>query len=298
MFDAQMMARVQTGEGFIAALDQSGGSTPKALKIYGIDENAYRNDAVMFALIHEMRCRIMTSPSFGDGRIIGAILFEKTMDGIAGGKQVPTLLRDLNIATFLKVDKGLQDEIDGVQMMRPIPDLDALLERAKTKQIFGTKMRSVIHRASRTGIAAIAEQQFDLAKDILAHGLLPIVEPEVNINSAERGQCDTVLLEEIQRQLEILPQGSNVMLKLSLPAQPDHYAPLLDHPRVARIAALSGGYSREEACTQLARNRGMIASFSRALLQDLRHMMSDEEFDRTLDQAIEQIYRASTQKTG
>ena len=295
--DAQMMARIETGEGFIAALDQSGGSTPKALKNYGIDACAYDDNGAMFALIHDMRSRIMTAPSFASGKIIGAILFEKTMDGTADGKPVPELLCDRNIVPFLKVDKGLQEESGGVQLMRPIPDLGALLERAKAKKIFGTKMRSVIHQASRDGIAAIAEQQFAVAKDILQHGLLPIVEPEVSITSAERARCDAILLEEIRRQLETLPAGSKLVLKLSLPVQPGHYTPLLDHPRVARIAALSGGYSRDEACSQLARNRGMIASFSRALLQDLRHAMSDAEFDRALGHAIDQIYRASTRKT-
>lgn len=291
-----MMGRIETGDGFIAALDQSGGSTPKALQNYGIDKSAYSDNEGMFALIHEMRCRIMTAPSFGNGKIIGAILFEKTMDGNAGGKPVPDLLRDRNIAPFLKVDRGLEDDIGGVQLMRPIPDLDRLLERAKARNIFGTKMRSVIHLASHEGIASVVQQQFALAKDILGHGLLPIVEPEVNIASDERGQCEAILLEEIRRQLDSLPDGSKVVLKLSLPVRPDHYLPLLDHPRVARIAALSGGYSRDEACARLARNHGMIASFSRALLQDLRHAMSDAEFDRALGQAIDQIYRASTEK--
>lgn len=291
-----MMGRIETGDGFIAALDQSGGSTPKALQNYGIDKSAYSDNEGMFALIHEMRCRIMTAPSFGNGKIIGAILFEKTMDGNAGGKPVPDLLRDRNIAPFLKVDRGLEDDIGGVQLMRPIPDLDRLLERAKARNIFGTKMRSVIHLASHEGIASVVQQQFALAKEILGHGLLPIVEPEVNIASAERGQCEAILLEEIRRQLDSLPDGSKVVLKLSLPVRPDHYLPLLDHPRVARIAALSGGYSRDEACARLARNHGMIASFSRALLQDLRHAMSDAEFDRALGQAIDQIYRASTEK--
>lgn len=290
------MDRIETGDGFIAALDQSGGSTPKALQNYGIDISAYSDTEGMFALIHEMRCRIMTAPSFGNGKIIGAILFEKTMDGNAGGKPVPDLLRDRNIAPFLKVDRGLEDAIGGVQLMRPIPDLDRLLKRAKARNIFGTKMRSVIHLASHEGIASVVQQQFALAKEILGHGLLPIVEPEVNIASAERGQCEAILLEEIRCQLDSLPDGSKIVLKLSLPVRPDHYLPLLDHPRVARIAALSGGYSRDEACARLARNHGMIASFSRALLQDLRHAMSDAEFDRALGQAIDQIYRASTEK--
>lgn len=297
MFDPQMMARIETGSGFIAALDQSGGSTPKALKVYGIDQNSYSGEDEMFALIHEMRTRIMTAPSFASGKIIGTILFAKTMDGEAAGMPVPTMLWERNIVSFLKVDKGLEHEADGVQMMRPILALDALLERAKKRKIFGTKMRSLIHLASPTGIAAIVSQQFKVAKHILDHGLLPIIEPEVSIESTERNQCDALLLAAIEEQLEALPQSRKVMLKLTLPARINFYAPLVDHPRVARVAALSGGFSRDEACMQLSKNRGMIASFSRALLQDLRHTMSEDKFEHALSKAIDQIYEASTHKS-
>lgn len=296
MHDPKMMDKIENGAGFIAALDQSGGSTPKALKGYGVSEDAYSNDDEMFALIHGMRSRIVTAPSFGGGKVIGAILFEKTMDGEADGKPIPTLLWERGVVPFLKVDKGLEDEADGVQMMKPNPGLGELLERAKTKDVFGTKMRSVINLASPTGIAAIVKQQFDVASQILDHGLMPMIEPEVNIKSAERAQCDAILLEEITKQLDALPEDRKVMLKLSIPAEANLYAPLVDHPRVARVVALSGGFSRDEACTELAKNRGMIASFSRALLQDLRHSMTDEEFDQSLGSAIDQIHKASTVK--
>ncbi|WP_109356811.1 fructose bisphosphate aldolase [Sphingorhabdus sp. EL138] len=296
MHDPKMMDKIENGAGFIAALDQSGGSTPKALKGYGVSEDAYSNDDEMFALIHGMRSRIVTAPSFGGGKVIGAILFEKTMDGQADGKPVPTLLWERGVVPFLKVDKGLEDEADGVQMMKPNPGLGELLERAKTKDVFGTKMRSVINLASPTGIAAIVKQQFDVASQILDHGLMPMIEPEVNIQSAERAQCDAILLEEITKQLDALPEDRKVMLKLSIPTEANLYAPLVDHPRVARVVALSGGFSRDEACTELAKNRGMIASFSRALLQDLRHSMTDEEFDQSLGSAIDQIHKASTVK--
>ncbi|GAB5481668.1 MAG: fructose bisphosphate aldolase [Parasphingorhabdus sp.] len=296
MHDPKMMDKIENGAGFIAALDQSGGSTPKALKGYGVNEDAYSNDDEMFALIHGMRSRIVTAPSFGGGKVIGAILFEKTMDGEADGKPIPTLLWERGVVPFLKVDKGLEDEADGVQMMKPNLGLGELLERAKTKDVFGTKMRSVINLASPTGIAAIVKQQFDVASQILDHGLMPMIEPEVNIKSAERAQCDAILLEEITKQLDALPEDRKVMLKLSIPAEANLYAPLVDHPRVARVVALSGGFSRDEACTELAKNRGMIASFSRALLQDLRHSMTDEEFDQSLGTAIDQIHKASTVK--
>ncbi|GAB5485047.1 MAG: fructose bisphosphate aldolase [Parasphingorhabdus sp.] len=296
MHDPKMMDKIENGAGFIAALDQSGGSTPKALKGYGVNEDAYSNDDEMFSLIHGMRSRIVTAPSFGGGKVIGAILFEKTMDGEADGKPIPTLLWERGVVPFLKVDKGLEDEADGVQMMKPNLGLGELLERAKTKDVFGTKMRSVINLASPTGIAAIVKQQFDVASQILDHGLMPMIEPEVNIKSAERAQCDAILLEEITKQLDALPEDRKVMLKLSIPAEANLYAPLVDHPRVARVVALSGGFSRDEACTELAKNRGMIASFSRALLQDLRHSMTDEEFDQSLGTAIDQIHKASTVK--
>ncbi|MBC2777572.1 fructose bisphosphate aldolase [Parasphingopyxis marina] len=296
MFDPKMMAQITEGDGFIAALDQSGGSTPKALAGYGISEDAYASEEEMFGLIHDMRVRIITSPSFASGKVIGAILFEKTMDGEADGKPVPTALWDRGVVPFLKVDKGLEDEADGVQMMKPMPDLDALLERANAKGVFGTKMRSVINKASPSGIAAIVTQQFKVANQILDHGLMPIVEPEVSIKSPERAECDAILKDELVKALDALPEDRQVMLKLSIPAEPDLYASIVDHPRVARIVALSGGFSCDEACSELARNRGMIASFSRALLQDLRHQMDDAEFDRTLGAAIDKIYRASTVK--
>lgn len=296
MHDPKMMDKIENGQGFIAALDQSGGSTPKALKGYGVEADAFSNDDEMFALIHGMRSRIVTAPSFGSGKVIGAILFEKTMDGEADGKPVPTLLWERGVVPFLKVDKGLEDEADGVQMMKPMPELGALLERAKAKGVFGTKKRSVINLASPTGIAAIVQQQFDVASQILDHGLMPMIEPEVNIKSAERAQCDAILLEEITKQLDALPADRKVMLKLSIPAEANLYAPLVDHPRVARVVALSGGFSRDEACAELAKNRGMIASFSRALLQDLRHSMTDAEFDQSLGTAIDQIHKASTVK--
>lgn len=297
MFDPQMMDRIETGWGFITALDQSGGSTPKALKVYGIDQDAYSGEDEMFTLIHKMRTRIMTAPSFASDKIIGTILFEKTMDGAVDRKPVPSLLWERNIVPFLKVDAGLEHEANGVQMMLPILALDALLERAKKRKMFGTKTRSVIHLASPTGIAAIVSQQFEAARNILDHGLLPIIEPEVSIKSVERNTCEALLLQAIEKQLEALPEGYKVMLKLSLPARANLYAPLLDHPRVARIAALSGGFSRDKACKLLAENRGMIASFSRALLQDLRLTMTDGEFDHALGEAIDQIYLASTQKS-
>jgi fructose-bisphosphate aldolase, class I len=296
MHDPKMMDKIENGQGFIAALDQSGGSTPKALKGYGVEADAFSNDDEMFALIHGMRSRIVTAPSFGSGKVIGAILFEKTMDGEADGKPVPALLWERGVVPFLKVDKGLEDEADGVQMMKPMPELGALLERAKAKGVFGTKMRSVINLASPTGIAAIVQQQFDVASQILDHGLMPMIEPEVNIKSAERAQCDAILLEELTKQLDALPADRKVMLKLSIPAEANLYAPLVDHPRVARVVALSGGFSRDEACAELAKNRGMIASFSRALLQDLRHSMTDAEFDQSLGTAIDQIHKASTVK--
>lgn len=293
MTDPRMMAKIVSGAGFIAALDQSGGSTPKALAGYGVAPDAWSTDEEMFALIHEMRTRIVTAPSFGSGKVLGAILFERTMDGKADGKPVPTLLWERGVVPFLKVDKGLEDENDGVQLMKPMPGLDALLQRAVARGIFGTKMRSVINLASKTGIAAIVRQQFDVAEQISRHGLMPIIEPEVSIKSAERAACDAILRDEIHAALDALPGDRRVMLKLSIPAEADLFAPLVAHPRVARVVALSGGFSREQACAELAKNTGMIASFSRALLEDLRHGMDDAEFDRTLGTAIDEIYAAS-----
>jgi len=289
----QMLAKIETGAGFIAALDQSGGSTPKALKGYGIDDGAWGSDEEMFALIHGMRSRIVTSPCFNGERVIGAILFERTMDGEAGGKSVPALLWERGVVPFLKVDKGLEDEADGVQMMKPIGGLGELLDRAKAKGVFGTKMRSVINSASETGIAAIVKQQFEVAGEILDHGLIPIIEPEVNIKSETRGQCDEILLAETKKALDALPEGRRVMLKLSLPAKAGLFADLVSHPAVIRVVALSGGFSRTEACTELAKNNGIIASFSRALLNDLKHQMSDDEFDASLGGAIDEIHQAS-----
>lgn len=297
MSDPKMMQTITKGEGFIAALDQSGGSTPKALKGFGIGEDAYANDDEMFALIHQMRQRVITAPSFGSGKVIGAILFEKTMDGEADGKPVPTKLWDRGVVPFLKVDKGLEDEADGVQMMKSMPDLDALLKRAAANGIFGTKMRSVINLASPTGIAANVIQQFKVANQIIDHGLMPIVEPEVSLTSPERARADAILKDELTKALDALPEDRNVMLKLSIPVEAGFYDSIVAHPRVARLVALSGGYSRDDACAELAKNHGMIASFSRALLQDLRHEMEDAEFDAALGAAIDQIHQASTVKT-
>ncbi len=294
MRDSEMLAKIRDGNGFIAALDQSGGSTPKALKGYGIDEGAWSNDQEMFGLIHQMRVRIITSPAFTGDKVIGAILFERTIDGEADGKPVPQLLKERGVVPFIKIDKGLDAEANGVQLMKPMPDLDALLSRAKGLGMFGTKERSVINLANREGIAAAVRQQFEVGEQVLAAGLVPILEPEVNIKSAERGQADRILLEEILGGLESV--SGEVMLKLSLPSEAGLFRPLVEHPRVVRVVALSGGYSRPEACRELARNPGMIASFSRALLEDLRHQMSDEEFDQTLATAIDEIYRASTEK--
>ena len=292
MTDPKMMAQIANGQGFIAALDQSGGSTPGALKGYGVDEDAYANEDEMFAAIHAMRTRIITSPCFNGNKVIGAILFERTMDGDADGAPVPAALWARGVVPFLKVDKGLEDEADGVKLMKPMPELDALCERAVNKGVFGTKMRSVIERASPTGIAAIVEQQFAVAAQISAHGLMPIIEPEVSIKSPERAACDSILRDEILQALDAMGEGQ-VMLKLTLPAEANLFAPLVDHPRVLRVVALSGGFSRAEACRQLAQNRGMIASFSRALLSDLRHQMSDQEFDGALGSAIDDIHQAS-----
>lgn len=291
--EQEMHDKAGSGAGFIAALDQSGGSTPKALRGYGVSDDAWNTDEEMFALIHEMRERIITSPSFNGDKVMGAILFEKTMDGTAGGKPVPTALRELGIVPFLKVDKGLEEEADGVQMMKPMPGLQELCARAKSLGVFGTKMRSVIHSASPTGIAANVEQQFEIGKQILGYGLMPILEPEYTITAADRAEGEQILKAEILRQLDMLGDGQQVMLKLSIPVVPGTYDQLVNHPKVLRVVALSGGYSRDEACAELAKNPGMIASFSRALLEVLRHDMSDDEFDAALGEAIDAIYRAS-----
>lgn len=288
-----MRDKIAAGQGFIAALDQSGGSTPKALKGYGVEEDAYSNDEEMFGLIHQMRSRIITSPCFSGEKVIGAILFEKTMDGQVEGKPTPAALIERGIVPFIKIDKGLEDERDGVQLMKPIPGLDELLTRAKGLGVFGTKERSVINHANEAGIAAAVAQQFELAIQVLRHGLVPIIEPEVNIKSADRGASDVILRDEILRHLDRLPEGEQVMLKLSIPAEPGTFQALTQHPRVLRVVALSGGFSRSEACEQLAQNPGMIASFSRALLSDLRHGQSNEDFDKTLGTAIDEIHAAS-----
>ncbi|MGZ8349662.1 MAG: fructose bisphosphate aldolase [Allosphingosinicella sp.] len=297
MLKPKTMTQMENGKGFIAALDQSGGSTPKALKGYGIEEGAWSSDDEMFGLIHEMRSRIITSPAFSGDKVLGAILFERTMDGMIDGKPVPQVLEERGVLPFIKIDKGLEEEKDGVQLMKPMPDLDALLHRARDLGVFGTKERSVINLANREGIAQVVAQQFDVARQVLAAGLVPIIEPEVNIKSPERAEADEILRDELLKALEALPGDDQVMLKLSLPATPGLFEVLVEHPRVLRVVALSGGYSRPDANRELARNRGMIASFSRALLEDLRHQMSDEEFDRSLGQAIDEIYLASTVKT-
>ena len=296
MANQDMLTKVKQANGFIAALDQSGGSTPKALTGYGYKGDEWSSDEEMFGLIHKMRVRIISSPSFTGDKILGAILFERTMDGEANGQPVPQYLWSKGVVPFLKIDKGLADEANGVQLMKAMPDLDALLEKAVSKGIFGTKERSVIHLANPAGIAEVVGQQFEVGTQVLRHGLVPIIEPEVNIKSAERAAADELLRDEILRHLDRLPETQQVMLKLSIPAQAGLFQPLIDHPRVLRVVALSGGFSRADACTQLARNPGMIASFSRALLEDLRQDMSDEDFNRSLAEAIDEIYEASTEK--
>ncbi|RQW45900.1 fructose bisphosphate aldolase [Novosphingobium sp. LASN5T] len=293
----EMTAKMASGKGFIAALDQSGGSTPKALKGYGIEEGAWSTDEEMFGLIHQMRTRIITSAAFTGEKVIGAILFERTMDGDAGGKPVPAALIERGVVPFIKIDKGLEDEKDGVQLMKPMPELDALLERSKALGVYGTKERSVINSANPAGIAAVVKQQFEVGKQVLAHVMMPIIEPEVNIKSETRAECDTILLAEILKNLDELPEGTQVMLKLSLPIVPGTFDPLVAHPKVLRVVALSGGYKRPEACVELAKNAGIIASFSRALLEDLRHQMTDAEFDASLAGAIDEIFTGSTVKS-
>jgi fructose-bisphosphate aldolase class I len=296
MQHAEMIAKMREGAGFIAALDQSGGSTPKALAGYGVAENAWSSEEEMYDLIHRMRERIITSPCFGSGKVIGAILFERTMNGMVEGKPTPQALIERGIVPFIKIDKGLEAEEDGVQRMKEMPDLDSLLTRAKSLGVFGTKERSVINLANPDGIAAVVTQQFDVAEQVCAMGMVPMIEPEVNIKSPERDAADRILLDELVAALDENRDGPLVMLKLSLPAEPGLFQPLIDHPRVLRVVALSGGFSRAEACRELAKNPGMIASFSRALLSDLQHGQSDEEFDSTLGEAIDEIHRASTEK--
>lgn len=297
MSNDKMMAQMHGKGGFIAALDQSGGSTPGALRLYGIPETAYSGDAEMFKLMHEMRVRIITAPGFTGDKVIGAILFEATMDGEAKGKAVPSYLwEDRGVVPFLKVDKGLEPEKDGVQMMRPIPGLDDLLTRASKLGIYGTKERSVINLASKTGIAAIVDQQFELGKQICAHGLVPILEPEVSIKSPDKKGAEAILCDEIMKHLDADPNGPPVMLKVTIPDVPDLYAPVIKHKRMVRVVALSGGYTRADACQRLAKNHGMIASFSRALVEELKVSMNDDQFEAALEKAVDEIYKASTAK--
>jgi fructose-bisphosphate aldolase class I len=297
MTNDKMTAQIQGKGGFIAALDQSGGSTPGALRAYGIPDGAYAGDAEMFRLMHEMRVRIMTAPAFTGAKVIAAILFEGTMDGQVLERPVPAFLwEERGVVPFVKVDKGLAPQQDGVSLMRPMPELDVLLARARALGVFGTKMRSVIDSASKAGIAEVVTQQFDVANRIAEQGLMPIIEPEVSIKSPDKGGAEAILLAELTRKLDALPDGRKVMLKLTLPNIPDLYAPLVNHERVMRVVALSGGYSRVDACQRLAVNHGMIASFSRALTEGLTHSMNDAAFQQTLAQSIEEIYQASTMK--
>ncbi|QGX98742.1 fructose bisphosphate aldolase [Roseovarius faecimaris] len=294
MSKEQQAAQMRDGKGFVAALDQSGGSTPKALKLYGIEEDAYSSEAEMFDLIHAMRARIATAPAFTGDKVIGAILFEMTMDREIGGKPSAQFLwEERGVVPFLKVDKGLADDADGVRLMKPMPDLDALLERAVAAGIFGTKMRSVIDAASPSGIAAVVAQQFEVGAQILGHGLVPIIEPEVTITIADKADAENLLRDEILKHLDALPDDKQVMLKLTLPEMANHYKPLVEHPRVMRVVALSGGYSREEANARLAQNTGMIASFSRALTEGLSAQQSDDEFNATISATIDDIRAAS-----
>jgi fructose-bisphosphate aldolase, class I len=298
MSNSEQIAKITGGKGFIAALDQSGGSTPKALAQYGVAEGEYSGEAEMFKKVHEMRTRIITAPAFGGEKILGAILFEKTMDdSIHGAPTAQYLWNTLKVVPFLKIDKGLADEVDGCQMMKPMPELDALLTRAVAAGIFGTKMRSVISKASPAAIAAVVAQQFEVGKQILAKGLVPIIEPEVNIKSADKAESEALLKAEILKQLDALPAGQNILLKLTLPEVPDFYLELVKHPKVMRVVALSGGYSLEESCKRLAANEGVIASFSRALSNDLRAQQSDAEFNAVLQKTIDTVYEASVNKT-
>ena len=294
MVNQHMTQQAAEKAGFVAALDQSGGSTPKALRGYGVDDAEWSGDDEMFAQIHQMRGRVITSPCFASGKVIGAILFEKTMDGEVDGLPTPDALKARGVVPFIKVDQGLADEADGVQLMKPLDKLPALLEKSVAKGMFGTKMRSVIKSANATGIAAIVAQQFEVGNQIADAGLVPMIEPEYDITAEDREAGEDILLAEIMKQLDVLPEGRKVMLKLSIPVKPGLYAPAIAHPNVLRVVALSGGYSTDDACEHLAKNAGMIASFSRGLLQDLRKGQSDAEFDGTLSQAIDQIAAAST----
>ena len=298
MANEQMKAQMASKGGFIAALDQSGGSTPGALRLYGIPDSEYAGDeAKMYQLMHEFRVRIMSAPAFTGDKVIAAILFERTMDGEAKGKPVPSYLwEDRHVVPIVKVDKGLEAEKDGVQLMKPMPGLDTLLARAAKLGVFGTKMRSVINHASKDGVAAIAKQQFAIGEQIAAHGLVPILEPEVSIKAPDKAAAEKILLDELAKGLDGLPAGRQVMFKLTLPDVPDLYAPLVEDKRVLRVVALSGGYTRTDACKKLAQNHAMIASFSRALTEGLKRSMSEAEFDKALGDAIAEIYGASVDK--
>ena len=296
MNNPTMAAQITRGNGFIAALDQSGGSTPAALRLYGIPDTAYTGEAEMFRLMHEMRVRIMTSPAFTGAQVLAAILFENTMGGQADGRPVPAFLWERGVVPFLKVDKGLEAEKDGVSLMRPMPELVALLARAVALGIFGTKMRSTINLPSQDGIAAVVKQQFEVAAQIAGQGLMPIIEPEVLIKSPDKAGAEAILRAQILKQLDVLPDGRQVMLKLTIPTAADFYREMTQHEKVARVVALSGGYARTDACRRLAANHGMIASFSRALTEGLQHSMSDTAFDAALASSIAEIYQASTEK--
>ena len=292
--NAAQAEQIKNGQGFIAALDQSGGSTPKALRMYGVPEDAYSNDEEMFDLVHQMRTRIAQAPAFTGEKVIGAILFEMTMDREMDGMPTAQFMWEKRgVVPFLKVDKGLAEERDGVQLMKPMPDLDALLNRAVRAGIFGTKMRSVINAASAPGIRAVVAQQFEIGRQILAHGLVPIIEPEVTISIADKAEAEDILLAELQAHLNALPEDVQVMLKLTLPEKANLYKPLVDHPRVMRVVALSGGYDRDEANARLAKNTGMIASFSRALTEGLSAQQSEAEFNETIAASIDSIHQAS-----
>lgn len=292
----EQFEKMKNGKGFIAALDQSGGSTPKALKDYGIEEDQYSNEDEMFTLVHEMRTRIVTSPAFTPEKILGAILFEQTMDREVEGKYTSNYLADKGIVPFLKVDKGLAEEENGVQLMKVIPGLDELLKRAKERNVFGTKMRSNILEANKDAIAKVVQQQFEIGKQIIEAGLVPIIEPEVNINAKDKGEIEDILKEEIAKELDKLNDDQYVMLKLTIPTKPNQYKSLIEHPNVVRVVALSGGYSREKANELLKENDELIASFSRALVTDLFAGQSSEEFDSGLQDAVDSIYDASVNK--
>lgn len=290
----EMAAQAASKDGFIAALDQSGGSTPKALKLYGVDESAWSSEAEMFDLVHKMRARIIKSPAFTGDKVMGAILFEQTMDrDIDGTPTAEYLWKTRHVVPFLKIDQGLADAKDGVKLMKPMPGLDALLKRAVEKGIFGTKERSVIDAANPAGIAAVVAQQFEVGNQVLSHGLVPIIEPEVTISIADKAEAEDILLAEILKHLDKVPAGKQVMLKLTLPSKANLYKPLVDHPRVMRVVALSGGYSRDDANAKLKQNTGMIASFSRALTEGLSAQQSDAQFDAALGSAIDSIFEAS-----